>query len=71
MLKYILLTLAVLFATVLGGTTPEGLEYLAENAGKPGVIVLESGLQYKILESGDPSGPSPSISTKCSCDYGA
>ncbi len=35
----------------------EGEEFLAENAGKEGVVTLESGLQYKILVEGE--GPSP------------
>ena len=35
----------------------EGAAFLAENKNKEGVITLESGLQYKVLKSGD--GPSP------------
>ncbi len=30
----------------------EGLEYLAQNKNKEGVITLESGLQYKVIKSG-------------------
>jgi FKBP-type peptidyl-prolyl cis-trans isomerase len=33
--------------------------FLAENAKAPGVVALPSGLQYKIVRSGDPKGPSP------------
>lgn len=33
-------------------------EFLAENSGKEGVVTLESGLQYKVIEEG--TGPSPS-----------
>ena len=33
--------------------------FLEENAKKPGVIRLNSGLEYEILEEGDASGPSP------------
>ncbi len=35
----------------------EGEKFLAENADKEGVNVLDSGLQYKVLEAGE--GPSP------------
>jgi FKBP-type peptidyl-prolyl cis-trans isomerase len=35
----------------------EGAAFLAENATKEGVVVLESGLQYKVLEAGE--GPMP------------
>lgn len=33
--------------------------FLAANAKAPGVVVLPSGLQYKVVKAGDPSGPSP------------
>ena len=33
--------------------------FLAENAGKPGVITTESGLQYRIVESGPADGATP------------
>lgn len=36
----------------------EGDVYRAENAAKEGVVTLESGLQYKILEEGEGSSPS-------------
>ena len=37
----------------------EGREFLAENAGKPGVIVLSSGLQYRVLHEGTGRMPGP------------
>lgn len=37
----------------------EGEVFLAENAKKDGVVVLESGLQYKILEAGTGAIPAP------------
>lgn len=37
----------------------EGEAFLAENAKKDGVVVTESGLQYKILESGEGDSPAP------------
>jgi hypothetical protein len=36
------------FRIVSAGTNEEGLKFLAENKNKPGVITLESGLQYKV-----------------------
>lgn len=36
-----------------------GEAFLASNAKAPGVVVLPSGLQYKVLTSGPKSGPSP------------
>ena len=36
----------------------DAVQYLATNAKAPGVVVLPSGLQYKVVQSG-PAGPSP------------
>jgi len=38
-----------------------GQAFLATNAKAPGVVVLPSGLQYKILTSGPKTGPSPKL----------
>lgn len=45
----------------------EGAAYLAENAGKDGVVTTESGLQYEVLEQGD--GPSPSAEQTVQIHY--
>ncbi len=45
----------------------EGEEFLKENAEKPGVITLESGLQYKIIEEGD--GPMPKANSTVKTHY--
>jgi FKBP-type peptidyl-prolyl cis-trans isomerase FklB len=37
----------------------EGEAFLAENAKQEGVVVTESGLQYKVLESGEGDSPGP------------
>mmetsp|Transcript_41336 Transcript_41336/g.101464 ORF Transcript_41336/g.101464 Transcript_41336/m.101464 type:complete len:378 (+) Transcript_41336:18-1151(+) len=63
------LALACLLAVAECGTTPEGLAWLEENAKKPGVITTKSGLQYKIIESGDPSGKSPGGNDVVMCHY--
>jgi FKBP-type peptidyl-prolyl cis-trans isomerase FklB len=40
-----------------GKNQAEGEAFLAENANKEGVVVTESGLQYKILEEGEGASP--------------
>ena len=44
-----------------------GADFLAENKNKEGVQTLESGLQYKVIKSGD--GPSPKLSDKVTTHY--
>jgi FKBP-type peptidyl-prolyl cis-trans isomerase FklB len=43
--------------------------FLAQNAKTPGVIVLPSGLQYKVVKSGDPKGPSPKAGDAIKVNY--
>ena len=45
----------------------EGQAFLAENAKKPGVTVLPSGLQYKVIQMGN--GPKPSATDTVSVHY--
>jgi FKBP-type peptidyl-prolyl cis-trans isomerase FklB len=45
----------------------EGDAFLAENAKRPEVTVLESGLQYEILKEGN--GPKPTADSRIKCDY--
>jgi len=45
----------------------EGEAFLAQNKAKEGVVVLPSGLQYKILTQGN--GPKPTASDTVSCNY--
>jgi len=44
-----------------------GEAFLAENAKKEGVVVTDSGLQYKIIEEGE--GPSPGPSDMATVNY--
>jgi FKBP-type peptidyl-prolyl cis-trans isomerase FklB len=44
-----------------------GQEFLEANKGKPGVVTLPDGLQYKILKEGD--GPKPTASDTVTCNY--
>jgi FKBP-type peptidyl-prolyl cis-trans isomerase len=45
----------------------EGVEFLTANKSKEGVVMLPSGLQYKILTAG--SGPKPTASDTVVCNY--
>jgi FKBP-type peptidyl-prolyl cis-trans isomerase FklB len=45
----------------------EGVEFLAANKSKGGVVILPSGLQYKILTEG--AGPKPAASDTVVCNY--
>jgi FKBP-type peptidyl-prolyl cis-trans isomerase FklB len=47
--------------------TKDGESFLAANKKKDGVITLPSGLQYKILKTGD--GPKPTASQTVKCHY--
>jgi FKBP-type peptidyl-prolyl cis-trans isomerase len=53
---------------VFAGSNEEGLKFLEENKSKPGVITLESGLQYKVLTEGTGSFH-PSVNSPCLCHY--
>lgn len=66
---FFLVAAAALLSAVFAATTPEGKKFLEENAKKDGVIVRESGLQYKILASGNPNSPMPRTYTQCRCHY--
>lgn len=54
-------------AEVAEAMKKEGEEFLKENAGKPGVITLKSGLQYKVLKEG--AGRKPGKTSKVRCHY--
>jgi len=44
-----------------------GEAFLAANKGKPGVVVLPSGLQYKVMTEG--TGPKPTAADTVNCNY--
>lgn len=46
-----------------------GEEFLTENAKRDGVVTLESGLQYEIVEAGEENGEKPSASSKVRTHY--
>jgi FKBP-type peptidyl-prolyl cis-trans isomerase FklB len=43
--------------------------FLARNAGAPGVVTTASGLQYKIVEAGDPGAASPKPTDMVTVDF--
>jgi len=47
----------------------DGEQFLTENAQNEGVVVLDSGLQYLVLESGDAGGPSPTATEAVLAHY--
>jgi FKBP-type peptidyl-prolyl cis-trans isomerase len=47
--------------------TATGLEYLADNGGREGVIITESGLQYEVLAQGE--GAMPTVSDQVRLHY--
>ena len=64
-MKYLLPIISILFLAgcLDSGSDPFGApvdetDFLRENANKPGVIVTNSGLQYRIIEQGDGEQPS-------------
>lgn len=44
-------------------------KFLEENAKKPNVVTLGSGLQYEVVKSGDPKGVSPTVDDEVSVNY--
>ena len=53
----------------LTGNLDASAEFLAANASKAGVVALDSGLQYQILESGTAGAASPSTSDSVLAHY--
>ncbi len=51
-----------------GPSVADSAQFLVTNAKAPGVVVLPSGLQYKIVQSGPP-GPSPKEGDAIKVDY--
>jgi len=60
--------LSVCGIVTVAGTNEAGEAFLKANKNKPGVIVLPSGLQYKVLQNGT-GVAHPTLNSPCSCDY--
>lgn len=57
--------LRALFESKSNANLEAGLAFLAENAKRPEVVTLESGLQYEILHEGDGAKPGPTQTVTC------
>lgn len=53
----------------LAAEKAKGTAFLEENKKRSGVVVLPNGLQYEVLEPGDPNGKQPTINDKVKVDY--
>ena len=53
----------------LAESTAASVEFLANNSGQEGVVTLESGLQYMVLESGPAGSASPSATDSVLAHY--
>eukprot|EP00040_Diaphanoeca_grandis_P014618 m.74284 g.74284 ORF g.74284 m.74284 type:complete len:172 (-) comp24645_c0_seq1:99-614(-) len=64
----LMVVLTLMGSRCVYGTNSFGEKFLGANANREGVVVLPSGLQYKVLTKG--SGTShPRVSTPCLCHY--
>ena len=64
----LLLATLLLSAGLSAGSNAFGKQFLEENRARPGVVQLDSGLQYKVLEEGD-GDAHPLRDTDCTCHY--
>ena len=70
MIRSIAILLIFAFCQVaLAATTTEDFKWLTANREKEGVIVHESGLQYKVLREGQDGARSPKVGTPCKTHY--
>ncbi len=46
-----------------------GAGFMRKTAAEPGVVTLPSGLEYKVLKSGDPAGAHPALGDELVLDY--
>ena len=60
--------LILLSAALVSATNDAGLQFLEKNKNNDGVITLNSGLQYKVLQSGD-GDAYPTADSTCECHY--
>jgi hypothetical protein len=65
--SFVFVSFALLASLVNAGTNQAGLDFLAKKKQEEGVVETASGLLYKEIRPG--TGPSPTITTKCSCHY--
>ena len=63
-----LLSTALLLGLACAGGNEKGIAFLEENSKKEGVVVLPSGLQYKVLRKGEGTHH-PTADSSCECHY--
>jgi peptidylprolyl isomerase/FKBP-type peptidyl-prolyl cis-trans isomerase FklB len=63
------LSLAACHKQALPDQTDKAKTFLAQNAGKPGVHVLPSGLQYQVVRSGPADGLRPQLGDEVKVNY--
>ena len=68
-LASLLIVVAVALLRVDPADCSDEASWLAENAKRPGVISLPSGLQYKVLKSGPKNGTHPGLWARCTVSY--
>ena len=51
------------------GTPEEATSFLKQMSAQPGVVTLPSGLEYKVISSGEPSGDHPTASDSVMVNY--
>jgi hypothetical protein len=60
-----IIILAFCALSVVFATSPEGKQWLEKNSENSDVVVLPSGLQYKVLQSGAAGGLTPLVNSPC------
>ena len=68
LIQVALVALCLFMAQATAGSNEKSKKWLEENKGKEGVVVLPSGLQYKVLRKGGGSFH-PTVSSPCECHY--
>ena len=63
-----LVALCLFATTAMAGSNEKSKKWLEANKGKEGVVVLPSGLQYKVLRKGG-GAFHPTVSSPCECHY--
>jgi len=61
--------MALLLLNAAAHDTSGDAAWLDANGAKDGVVTLPSGLQYKVIATGDLAGPNPTLHETCKCHY--
>merc|ERR1719199_403429 len=66
---FLVLVFFAFAAVASGATTQKDLEYLRAKSKEDGVVVMPSGLMYRVLESGKEGATQPGVHDPCECHY--